>query len=450
MNRNHALLGFLFLLPLLSLNPPRGDASPEIVRGPYLQMGTNTSGVVRWRTNEATSSRVVLRAPGDAIDREVVESGPTTEHIVEIDGLVPGTSYTYDVGTSTEILTPPDPERELRTAPNPGDRSPFRAWVIGDSGTADGNARAVRDAFRSYAGETPADLWLMLGDNAYADGTDAEYQAAVFETYPDLLQSTWLWPAFGNHDSRSADSSTQTGPYFEIFSLPTQAEAGGVASGTEAWYSFDWANVHFVCLDPSGSQLDVDGPMLQWLANDVNTTEQEWIVAFWHHPPYSHGSHDSDDPNDSGGRLFDIRENALPILENAGVDLVLSGHSHSYERSYLLHGHYGTSDSLTAEMVLDAGDGHPHGDGPYRKHDHRGAVYTVAGSSGKVTVAPLDHPAMFTSLPELGSVVLDVAGSRMDVVFVSSTGTALDTYRLEKANLFADGFESGDLAAWSF
>ena len=68
------------------------------------------------------------------------------------------------------------------------------------------------------------------------------------------------------------------------------------------------------------------------------------MIAFCHHPPYTKGSHDSD----ADIELMEMRQNALPILEDAGVDLVLSGHSHSYERSFLIDGHYGTSSTFTS------------------------------------------------------------------------------------------------------
>jgi 3',5'-cyclic AMP phosphodiesterase CpdA len=93
--------------------------------------------------------------------------------------------------------------------------------------------------------------------------------------------------------------------------------------------------------------------MLTWLENDLAATDKQWIIAYWHHPPYSKGSHDSDLETWS----IEMRTNVLPILEAHGVDLVLTGHSHSYERSYLLNGHYGSSTTLTSGMVLDAGDG---------------------------------------------------------------------------------------------
>ncbi|NJN00766.1 MAG: metallophosphoesterase [Aquincola sp.] len=89
----------------------------------------------------------------------------------------------------------------------------MRFWVIGDSGTGDQNARAVRDAYRAYAGATYTNLWLMLGDNAYSSGTDAQYQSAVFDIYPDLLRQSVLWPTLGNHDAVTAESANQT-PFF--------------------------------------------------------------------------------------------------------------------------------------------------------------------------------------------------------------------------------------------
>ena len=128
------------------------------------------------------------------------------------------------------------------------------------------------------------------------------------------------------------------GPYYEAHVLPTGGEAGGVSSGTEAYYSFDYANVHFIVLDSMDSSRAPGSAMLTWLQADLSGTTQEWVIVYFHHPPYTKGSHDSDSAADSGGRLVAMRENVLPILEAGGVDLVLGGHSHIYERSYPLLG----------------------------------------------------------------------------------------------------------------
>jgi len=125
------------------------------------------------------------------------------------------------------------------------------------------------------------------------------------------------------------------------------------------------------------------------------------------------------------------------VLEAGGVDLVLGGHSHSYERSYLIDGHYGTSGTFDpATMLVDGGNGNPAGDGAYDKPDgpHAGAVYAVAGCSGKISGGPLNHPVMCVSLNRLGSVVLDFDAGRLDVSFLDSTGAVADAFTMLSAS----------------
>jgi PKD repeat protein len=407
---------------------------PLLVRGPYLQMQTDDGITIHWRTDVPTDSVVRYGTSSGSLDSTASVAGSRVDHEVALSGLGAGQQFWYSVGT-TSVPIAGDSSYRFETAPTQGSAADTRIWVLGDSGTANSNARAVRDAYKAWSGTDPADLVLMLGDNAYNDGTDAEYQVAVFDTYPEILRQLPLWSTLGNHDGHSADSASQSGPYYDIFNLPANGEIGGLMSGTEAYYSFDYANIHFVCLDSYETDRSPGGAMMTWLQNDLamNTT-QPWVIAFWHHPPYTKGSHDSD----SEGRLIDMRENALPILENLGVDLVLSGHSHSYERSYLLDGHYGHSLTLDPDNnVLDPGDGKQTGDGAYAKPDsiaaaRAGSVYAVAGSSGKVSNAALDHPAMFVSLASLGSLVVDVSGNRMDVAFIDQSGAVRDEFSVQK------------------
>ena len=199
------------------------------------------------------------------------------------------------------------------------------------------------------------------------------------------MRSTPVWPVPGNHEFGVSDSPTQSGPYYDSFTLPKAGEAGGVPSGTEAYYSFDWGNVHFIALDSHDSDRSAPanpatnvcppgqgGAMYQWLCADLAATEQDFIIAFWHHPPYTKGSHDSDNAIDSTGRMQEMRERFLPVMDAYGVDLVLSGHSHSYERSLLLHDHYGVSSSYNPSLhAIDTGDGDPDGDGAYAEERAR-------------------------------------------------------------------------------
>ncbi len=405
-------------------------SAATVTRGPYLQMATSSSIVIRWRTDEATDSMVRYGdAPGN-LGFTASAQTLTTEHEVRLSGLPPDTRHYYSVGSSGQALSGGDAGHFFATAPSPGTAKATRVWILGDSGSGGSGARAVRDAYKSYTGTAVTDLWLMLGDNAYPDGTDQDYQTGMFDMYPETLRQTPLWPTFGNHDGHAADSATQTGPYYEIFALPTNGEAGGLASGTEAYYSFDYGNIHFVSLESSEIDRSPSGAMMTWLENDLAANDKDWTIAFWHKPPYSKGSHDSD----SSGTQTDMREIPLPILESYGVDIVLSGHSHGYERSHLLDGHYGTSDTLTSEMILDGGGGREDGNGAYTKTvgtANDGTVYTVVGSSSSVSSSgTLDHPAMFISLRSLGSVVLEINGNRLDATFLDDGGSVKDYYTI--------------------
>jgi PKD repeat protein len=398
----------------------------EIVRGPYLQNVTPDAAVLRWRTDLPTEGVV-------EIDGRTLTGPLATDHAIAVTGLSASTTYSYTVGTVDGVLSgdSSDPPHRVKTLPTPGSRDPIRLWVIGDSGTANADAMRVRDAFVDL-GE-PADVWLMLGDNAYNSGTDAEYQDAVFDIYDAILPNTPLWSTLGNHDGYSASSASQTGPYFDIFTLPASGEAGGEPSGTEAYYSFDVGNVHIVCLDSYDSDRQVGGAMLDWLEDDLSTTTADWVLAFWHHPPYSKGSHNSD----LESNMVDMRENALPILEAYGVDLVMTGHSHSYERSTFIDGHYDVSSTFDPTMQRNAGSGDPTIDGAYTKPSasggaHEGSVYLVAGSSGKTSGGPLDHPVMYRSLDLLGSVVLDIADNRLEARFLDDLGAVQDAFTIER------------------
>lgn len=434
LSRHRTLSIVSFWLTACLLLPSLVSAA-ALTRGPYLQMGNDSALTVRWRTDTATNSRVRVGTDPANLDLVFDNATSTTEHVVRVSALAATTTYYYSVGSTTQTLAGGDTSSFFQTAPVTGTRQAMRIWVIGDSGTANSSATAVYNAYRNFTGSTPTNLWLMLGDNAYADGTDAQYQSAVFNMYPQMLKQSVLWPTLGNHDGHTADSATQSGPYYDIFTLPKNAESGGIASGTEAYYSYDYGNIHFIVLDSYETSRAVGSPMLTWLEADLQATNNaDWIVAFWHHPPYTKGSHNSDTET----ALIEMRQNVLPMLENHGVDLVLTGHSHSYERSKFIDGHYGSSSTFSdATHVVQSGSGRVDGTGAYIKASggvaHDGAVYAVAGSSGQISGGTLNHPAMFVSLNELGSMVLDVNGLRLDAKFLNSTGTTRDDFTIDKS-----------------
>ncbi|MGB5397324.1 MAG: metallophosphoesterase family protein [Gammaproteobacteria bacterium] len=406
-------------------------------RDPYLQMPTPHSVVVRWQTTDDAIGSVHFGTSPGQLDTSISEPEATSLHSIQLDGLMPDTRYYYAVASSDAQRQNPDYDstagRWFQTLPRAGSARPARLWVIGDSGDPGSVVNNVRDSAMRWIAEHPRpgypdfDVWLALGDIAYRSGTDEQFQASLFDTFGDQLKNHALWPVYGNHDDRRWT-------YFRVFTLPEQGEAGGAASATENYYSFDYADLHVVVLDSQDSGREVDDDMLLWLRRDLADNKSRWLIAAFHHPPYSKGSHNSDNEGDSGGRMQDMREHALPILEAAGVDLVLSGHSHMYERSYLIDCHYGSSDSFGQSNIVSDGINHHNTDyiKTAGKQPHAGTVYVVAGSSSKVDQAPINHPALPVSMLEAGSLVIDVDGYQLTSRFINDKGEVRDVFTIRK------------------
>jgi|GEM_PF-729686 len=423
------------LRPKLTVTINEGEPTPILIRQPYLQQGTPTAMTIVWRTNVASTARVRYGLSPQDLSQEVIDSALATDHSIQVSGLSPGLRYYYDVGTENTPLAGGDADHYWVTPPPHGTPSSFSAWVVGDSGTG-GSAQAdVRDAMLAETGTTPPDIFIHVGDMAYGSGTDNQFTDNFFGPYANILDHTVVWPAIGNHEGASSSSGSQSGPYYESYVLPAAGQAGGLPSGTEAYYAFDYAHAHFVCLDSHDTDRSPGSAMLTWLAEDLAATDQTWLIAFWHHPPYTKGTHDSDNVGDSGGRMRDMRENILPVLEAGGVDVVLAGHSHIYERSFLVDGAYDTPTTAPGH-ILDGGNGIPGIGGAYTKpaglDANQGAVYVTAGHGGASVGGVGDHPLMYFSEVANGSCLLTIDGNTLTLANIRSDGALTDTVQIVK------------------
>ncbi len=400
---------------------------PRVVRGPYLQSGTARSMTVCWRTDLPTPTTISYGTVPGALNLTVSNDTGVRDHLVTLTNLQPNTRYYYAIDPA--VTNPPTADLNFVTSPQTA--RPFRIWAMGDAGTADHSAAKVRDAFLDHAGPRKPDLLMLLGDNAYEYGSDAEYQVALFEMFAPVLSQAVVWSCMGNHETYSLDL-----PYLSIFYFPTNGAAGGVSSGSELYYSFNYANAHFVCLETTIADRSPNGPMAAWLREDLAANTSEWLIVYCHVPPYSKGSHDSDSEFEI--EMSEMRSNFVPIFDEYGVDLVLSGNSHGYERSYLVAGHYGLSDTFLPSMIRQGGSGRPEDTGAYVKPLHgavpnSGAVYVVAGNGGIIRSDwGLNHPAMFRGLARLGSVMIDIDGPTLEFRMVTENGSVGDHFTMRK------------------
>lgn len=436
---NQMKIAFYILFVLCSFQA----MAQQVIRGPYLQVLTPESIQICWRTDVPTDSKVIF---GTSLGNQTLSVEDTIlkiDHFINLNGLSPATFYYYSIGTSTAVLAGNLDSYRFKTAPTNGTVAPYRIWALGDFGRANQGQQEVLGSFLNYTNGAHTDFMIFLGDNAYNDGTQQEYQDKCFNIYDSIMPYIPVFSTPGNHDYNSVnrlDTPTQhSGPYYDIFNNPMNAEAGGVASNTEVYYSFDYGNIHFISLNSEAQAWTASSTsqMFNWLHQDLQANTKEWVICYFHQPPYSKGSHDSDNAGEL--LMLSMRQQALPILEQYGVDLVLCGHSHAYERSKLIKGHYDFSATYNnATHAISTASGNYNQGQHYIKYlngRNEGTVYVVCGNGGSSGGGSLNHPVMIANdggLDAFGSLLIEVNGNRLDCNYLKSTGVVYDKFTIVK------------------
>lgn len=334
---------------------------------------------------------------------------------VSLSGLQSGVFYRYQVagGAANTFQLPPQTTST----------TPLQFIVLGDCGTGQQAQKNLVPALQPFINGTAFNAVLLLGDNAYPNGLEADYQRNFFDVYADdLLHRFPLYPTPGNHDYMDAKQARlkHNTAYFDIFPSANKIP----------YYSVNIGNVHLVSLDSygwdsDGSRLsDTSGAQARWLKQDLEKYKQsgqDWLVLFWHHPPYSMGTHNSDKERE----LTVLRKRLLPIIERYSADLVLCGHSHVYERTGLINGFYGKAKSFSAVKHLQ---GRQQGNKHYKQQ--QGTMYVVSGLSGGPggrQKKSYPHPAMqYSNHNAAGALVLQVQGKTLRLQWVTEGGKVGD------------------------
>lgn len=178
-----------------------------------------------------------------------------------------------------------------------------RFAVIGDTGTGTKKQQELADVMVQYRQAFPFETVLMMGDNLYGTETPADYKKKFEDIYRALLdQKVKFYASLGNHDEPNER-------FYELFNM----------NGKE-YYRFGKGNVAFYALNSNY----MDKKQVQWLEDELAKDTAEWKICFFHHPPYSSGGKHGSDKQ--------LREVVEPIFVKYGVNVVLTGHDHFYER----------------------------------------------------------------------------------------------------------------------
>lgn len=156
---------------------------------------------------------------------------------------------------------------------------------------------------------------FALGDNAYPDGTATQYAKCYGPGWGRHKQRTR--PALGNHEYNVSPN-----PYFDYFNgaSSTSGRAGPRGKG---YYSYNVGDWHIVVLNSvTNIRQDISSPQAKWLKADLAAHRTRCTLAYWHHPFFTSGK------NLPAKRLAPL----IKLLYDAGVEIVMSGHNHQYER----------------------------------------------------------------------------------------------------------------------
>jgi hypothetical protein len=239
--------------------------------------------------------------------------------------------------------------------------------VIGDTGTGTSKQHDLADVMVRYHGGFPFEFVLMMGDNLYGGESATDFEAKFSEPYRQLLaQNVKFYATLGNHD------------------MALQTNYVNFNRNGKEYYRFKKGNVAFYSLNSNY----MDKKQVKWLEDELAKDTSEWKVAFMHHPPYSSGGKHGSDAQ--------LREVIEPIFVKYGVNVVLTGHDHFYERIV----------------------------------PQKGIYYFVSGAGGKLRSGDIKKGTGLTAKGfdrDMSFMLFEVDGDRMFFQVLSRTGETVDS-----------------------
>lgn len=253
----------------------------------------------------------------------------------------------------------------------------LRFAVIGDTGTGTKKQYELAEVMNQYRNVFPFEFVLMLGDNMYGGEKPKDFETKFSNVYKPLLDAkVKFFATLGNHD------------------MPLQINYTHFNMDGKEYYRFKKGNVAFYSLNSNY----MDAKQVKWLEGELGKDTSEWKVCFFHHPPYSSaGKHGSDKQ---------LREVVEPIFVRHGVNVVLTGHDHVYEKI----------------------------------KPQKGIYYFVSGAGGKLRSGDLKDTSSLTDKGydrDMHFMLFEVVGDQMYYQVISRTGQTVDSgvmARQKKAN----------------
>ncbi|MCP4441843.1 MAG: PKD domain-containing protein [Aureispira sp.] len=399
-------------------------------RYPNIQRPSQTTATIAWRRANLSSGTLYLGTASGVWSDSMSTGSLEKKHFFDLAGLQPNTQYYYQVKSTAPNDTFVSAIEAFYTAPLPlEDKVSFLAY--GDCGYNNTIQNNVSGLMRQES----VDFAIVTGDVDQDNGDD--YDDIFFGVYKDMLKRDCHFTCIGNHDTYADNAAT----YLDAFYLFSNNPAN-----TERYYSFDWGDSKFVCLD---ANLDYTRGSAQhdWMLNEFRCNDKKWLFIFFHQPPWTNAwSLDYYIPFTPYFRYKgdeDMRTDLVPEFEKYGVDFVVNGHSHCYQRGelngvqYLITGGAGAStldnntNSDAPNISVEIYENH------YVRFDISGdtAKYVMINDNGQrrdsvIVVKPYTHYSQVSTPTNVscynendGQIQLAVAGPKAPYTYLWNNGS---------------------------
>lgn len=292
---------------------------PFFVRGPTVNLVTNESALIFWRTDGMTNA-TVWYGLNESVIESAVNATLDTDHRIGLEGLEIDSKYFYKVVSNNND----SPLYHFRTAPPDGEE--FKMIVVGDNRPL-AISYVQPEEFKQLAqliiSEEPH-IVIMSGDYVLGVTDDDAYNLAGWKAFTNISDSIGhyapIYGALGNHDTGARTGTLRLEYYFDAFEHYNEPST---------YFSFDYAGTHFAIVDTEEQHQEgrITGTQYTWLVNDLESTDCVIKYVVGHRPmyPLSHIG-DSIDSNPVE------RTRLQQLFEDHNVTAYICGHDHLFNR----------------------------------------------------------------------------------------------------------------------